>query len=104
MPIQKIVGQPCTECGTPYTMGPKGAYCKPCYIKWKNNTEAQATAKNVPFVTPGEIRKEKEQDAEGKCRFHFALKAYELGLPLDVSTATTINSWVNYSMTGKLGQ
>lgn len=36
MPQQKIVGQPCTYCGTPYIEGKKGAYCKPCYIEWKN--------------------------------------------------------------------
>lgn len=31
---KKTVGQPCPDCGTPYVAGARGAYCKPCYIKW----------------------------------------------------------------------
>ena len=39
MPMQKIVGQPCPDCGTPFIQGIKGPYCKACYIKWKNGKE-----------------------------------------------------------------
>ena len=35
----KVVGQPCPDCGEPYIQGKNGAYCKPCYIKWKNSQE-----------------------------------------------------------------
>lgn len=35
----KVVGEPCKDCGTPYTQGAKGAYCKPCYITWKNSNK-----------------------------------------------------------------
>jgi hypothetical protein len=44
MPMQKIVGQPCPDCGVPFIQGQKGAYCKPCYIRYKNslnNTQQQ---------------------------------------------------------------
>lgn len=30
----KVVGQLCDKCGMPYVLGKKGAYCKPCYVKW----------------------------------------------------------------------
>ncbi len=46
--MYKTVGQPCKDCGVPYVAGVKGAYCKPCYIKWKNGTQTPATAKNAP--------------------------------------------------------
>ena len=32
----KVAGEPCPDCLTPFTAGAKGAYCKPCYIAWKN--------------------------------------------------------------------
>lgn len=38
---QKVVGQPCPDCGTPYIQGKTGAYCKPCYIKWANQNKQQ---------------------------------------------------------------
>lgn len=46
--MYKTVGQPCKDCGVPYTAGVKGAYCKPCYIKWKNGTQTPVSAQNDP--------------------------------------------------------
>ena len=35
------VGEPCDTCQTPTIMGKGGTgYCKPCYIAWKNSSEA----------------------------------------------------------------
>jgi hypothetical protein len=34
------VGEPCDYCRTPCIEGQYGAYCKPCYIRWKNEKEA----------------------------------------------------------------
>ena len=45
MPIPKVVGQPCPDCQTPFIQGPKGVYCKPCYVNWKNN---KANTQNTP--------------------------------------------------------
>jgi hypothetical protein len=33
----KVVGDPCKDCGTPMVEGRTGAYCKSCYLKWKNS-------------------------------------------------------------------
>lgn len=40
----------------------------------------------------------------GKCRHGYALEAFKMGLELNVTTATQINAWANFSMTGKLAQ
>ena len=48
MEEQKIVGQPCPDCGTPYIQGNKGVYCKPCYIKWANKNKPQGGSTEVP--------------------------------------------------------
>jgi hypothetical protein len=35
------VGEPCDVCGTATVVGKGGTgYCKPCYIAWKNSSEA----------------------------------------------------------------
>lgn len=82
--------------------------------KYKNiigfrKPKAQAAASAQPFVTSGELKvKQVAQDqkwetiAEGKVRHGFALEAYKLNRPLTVATATEINAWVSYVMTGKL--
>ena len=45
-----------------------------------------------------------QDSSRGKVRHGFAIEAYKLGLPLDVTTASQINSWTEYVMTGKLAQ
>jgi len=47
----KVLGQPCQDCGTPYVQGPRGIYCKPCYIKWKNGQQSQPAPTNAPAPT-----------------------------------------------------
>lgn len=39
--MEKQVGQPCPDCNTPFIQGAKGAYCKPCYVKWANENKPQ---------------------------------------------------------------
>ena len=102
---QLQVGENCPDCGTPAIAGKDGGgYCKSCYIKWAkaNKPQQQARKTNQPFVTPGEIKKQETDLATGKVRHYFALEAYKLAKPLDVTTATDINKWVNYVMTGRL--
>jgi hypothetical protein len=36
---QKVVGEPCPDCLTPFVQGSKGPYCKKCYIAWKNSQQ-----------------------------------------------------------------
>ena len=64
----------------------------------------QAKKQGVPFVSQGEIRKADTEIAEGKVRHGFAIEAFKMGKELNVTTATEINKWVSYVMTGKLSQ
>jgi len=48
----KIVGQPCSDCGTPYIQGQKGPYCKICYIAWKNTQQTPQTTPQVACKDP----------------------------------------------------
>jgi hypothetical protein len=45
------VGQPCPVCGTPAIQGPRGAYCRPCYIAYKNS---QPKAPAQPVYQPAQ--------------------------------------------------
>ena len=66
----KIVGEPCPVCQTPYIQGPRGVYCKPCFIKWKNSAnQAQnaSTGQNKPQnsdVDWDSVNKKKEEHME----------------------------------------
>jgi len=44
----KVVGSPCKFCGEPYIQGKNGAYCKACYIKWKNSQKGSQTGETTP--------------------------------------------------------
>jgi hypothetical protein len=44
----KRVGEPCAYCGTPLIQGSSGAYCKPCYIKFKNGGKTSSPARTQP--------------------------------------------------------
>ena len=49
MAEQKVVGQPCPDCGTAMIAGKGGeGYCKPCYIKWANKNKPQGGSTEVP--------------------------------------------------------
>lgn len=47
--MEKVIGQACPECQSLFVQGPKGVYCKNCYIKWKNS-KPQSTPQNAPQV------------------------------------------------------
>ena len=102
--VPKTVGQPCPDCGVPFIQGAKGAYCKPCYIKWAN--EKKAAEQNVPFITPTESAKKDdkkwEEISRGKVRHGFAIEAFKMGKMLSLPTVAEINAWTDYVMTGKL--
>lgn len=62
--MNKVAGQPCPDCGEPFIEGKKGAYCKPCYIKWaeaKKNASPtaaapQASGRDFAAETRGKVR------------------------------------------------
>jgi|TARA_Y100000310_G_scaffold333960_1_gene412618 hypothetical protein len=96
--MQKVVGQPCPDCNTPFIQGQKGAYCKSCYIKWKNNQQPAA-------VAPQPIKADVDwkEVGRGKVKHGFAIEAFKKDMPLDVKTATLINNWTAFVMDNKLG-
>lgn len=96
--IKLGVGEPCPTCQTPAIPGKSGgAYCLPCYKEWAavNKPQGGKPAQSKENVNWDKI-------AEGKVRTLFALEQFKLGKPLDVLTASAINKWVAYCMTGKL--
>ena len=72
----KVVGEQCNTCGTPYIMGKKGAYCKPCYIKWANDNKTQ---NNAPAPNANNATQEVDWDkiSFGKCKFGFMVEVYK---------------------------
>lgn len=64
------VGEPCDDCGTPTVQGKNGAYCKPCYINWKNSQPApqlQPVAKSTPVYQQA-VARDFNKEARGKIR------------------------------------
>ena len=69
----KRVGEICPKCGTPYVAGKNGAYCKPCYIEWKNaqgGNAGQAFKAETPKIDWDKIgmKKAKTKIAEAYIR------------------------------------
>lgn len=92
----KVAGQPCETCNVPMIQGKNGeGYCKPCYIKWKNEGQSSGTIANLK-----EPVRDVDWDkiAEGKVRHAFAVEAYKLGKTLDQGNITEINKWTAFVM------
>lgn len=94
--MQKTVGQPCPDCNTPFIQGKSGAYCKTCYINWKNNGQAPVKP-SVPFKTAGEYKKEEQQTAFGKCKHGFLIENKKLGMSL-TEAESDAEDWAAASM------
>lgn len=99
---EKIEGQTCPACQGKYVKSPKTGkvFCEnKCWLKGQETSQ--------PAYAPKPINPTVEVDwdkiAEGKTRHGFALEAYKMGKTLDVTTATEINKWVAYVMSGKIG-
>lgn len=50
----KQVGEPCEMCGRPLVEGKFGAYCKPCFIEYKNKKEGMPASEGgyAPKASP----------------------------------------------------
>ena len=81
--INLSVGQHCPTCGTPAIQGKNGAYCKSCYIAWKNN---QQSTKPTPMVQPFITPTEREQKIE---KMHDE-KQESIAISVAKNNATTI--------------
>ena len=98
----RVAGAPCEKCQTPYIQGPKGVYCKKCYIDYKNSQKTtEPTYEKAPFVTPQEDQAKWDKIAEGKVRHGFALEAYKAGKELDQALEEEIGNWVSFVVKGK---
>ena len=98
---QKVVGQPCRFCQTPYTSGAKGAYCKPCYVKWKNGQSGGGQSYSPPQAPQAPAR-DFDKEARGKVRHGFAIEAFKGGMELNKTTADLVNKWTNFVVTGAI--
>lgn len=113
IPNNKVVGAPCPLDGTPYSQGPKGVYCKTCYMNWKNSEGQQPIPNNqyIPqrtqYQQPAQLQPVQQEKpdwdaiAKGKVRHGFAIEAFKLGLDLSPNTRATINLWVDYVVNGE---
>ena len=66
------VGDPCAYCGQPLTQGRNGAYCKPCYIAYKNKQDKPAYQAPRPYQAP-QVQAPKNNQTED-IRANVALK------------------------------
>ena len=89
----KVAGQPCETCNEPMIQGKNGeGYCKPCYIKWKNEEKQTVNLKEpVRDVDWDKI-------ARGKVRHAFAVEAFKMKMSLDEETKKRINNWTDFVM------
>jgi len=99
--IEKIVGQPCSECGEPYVAGKpgKGAYCKPCYINWKEAQDAgQSPAPQAAQPTSkDEVWERKDRTSVAQTSINAAAHVHEgrnSGDAAVISTADMFYSWI----------
>ena len=89
------VGEPCDYCRTPTIPGKGGTgYCKPCYIKWKNekdslqpavqgyNPASAQTHTNAPIVQPQAPSASTERIVDLLTKINQTLEAIEKKLPL----------------------
>lgn len=74
------VGERCDKCGTPTIQGAKGAYCKPCYIAYKNG-QSLAQGAGQPQAKPVRLP-EDQTTVAGKCKTLFLLEAFKMQMPL----------------------
>ena len=98
---QKVVGQPCPTCGTPYIMGRTGAYCKPCYIKWANANKPTQPKSHEQVFEEG-LNKDQQDEkwekiGQQKMRSILAV-AYirQNKSPIDVDVKDELESWEQY--------
>lgn len=61
------VGEPCDDCGTPAVEGRNGAYCKACYIKWKNANPTQPKPQQA-YIPKQTSTRDFEAETLGKVR------------------------------------
>lgn len=92
MQRQYTAGERCDKCGTPTIMGSKGAYCKPCYIAYKNGQQAPAN-NNAPAPTQTRPQEDKSV-VVGKCKTLFLVEAFKMQMPLAKSEPLA-EEWAN---------
>lgn len=50
--MQKLAGQPCPECNTPFIDGQYGPYCKPCFVASKNSENRRSGRQTLAQQNP----------------------------------------------------
>lgn len=58
----KQVGEPCGYCGQPLTQGQNGAYCKPCYIAYKNKKSQPQPPRSYQTPQPPQVKSNQNED------------------------------------------
>lgn len=94
MQLIKRVGQPCPDCGTPFIQGPKGIFCKPCYIRWKNQNQpeqsysgqvAQTQQRVEPYKEVMDYKSDKISEAQDRKELAIAIAGAKAGAGLIVT-------------------
>lgn len=93
------VGERCDKCGTPTIQGAKGAYCKPCYIAYKNGQQASAASNYAPKPTQATQTRPPEDITTvlGKCKTLFLVEAFKMQMPL-AKAEPLAEEWARASM------
>ncbi len=94
----KVAGQPCPDCNELMIQGKNGGgYCKPCYIKWKNQTKDQPKP-----AKPAQQDVDWDKIARGKVKHAFAVESFKMKMALDQATKDRINQWTDFVMQEEL--
>lgn len=73
MPNEKIAGAPCENCNAPFIQGPKGVYCKPCFIAWKNKNDGGQPQQTQTSGFVKAVPKERDYEAEGRGKVRYGV-------------------------------
>lgn len=107
-------GDPCEICGTPLIPGKFGAYCKPCFIEYKNKKESMPESKTgyAPIAYKAQPKAEikrtmdykAEQIAKSQGDKEESMRLFSSGrdATLILTTMYKDNSWTDEQMQAKL--